>query len=111
MAKFREGLEQFLWDEVFGRKETRPKLFTMKDAWRFFMDTASDNPRVHTCALNITPKGDRFEVVQLMLDADGNILKAAKDQFVGRKIVAEEIDESVTQYMDGQTRKIMRLPE
>ena len=83
----------------------------MMDAWKFFMDTASGNANVDSCVINIEPKGDRFEITQLMLDKEGEILKSDKNGYVGRRVVANDIDASVTKYMNGATRKTMRLPE
>lgn len=103
-----ERLELELW-KLVGGEAVRPKLFTMKDARRFLFDCSENDPKVDGCVLSITPKGEKFEVVQLMVDRGGHIIKASANTYLGRKIIALAIDDSVVEFMDGETRKILKL--
>ena len=113
MAKerFVDKLGSFLWDEVFGRSETRPAVFQMSDAWQFFLEVAQKHPHVAKCVLNIEPKGERFVIMQLMIDANGELIKDGASSYLGRRIVAEALDESVPKFMMGETRKTMEIPK
>lgn len=111
MARLLDHLEKLLWDEVVGRNETHPRNFTLQDAQRFFLETAAKYPQAKGCVLSVEPKGDRFQIIQLLIDGKGEILSVDKERYVGRKIVADDIDDSVVNYLNGETRRTMYLPE
>lgn len=103
-----ERVELGLW-KLMGGEDVRPKLFTMKDARRFLFDCSEDDPKVDGCVLSITPKGEKFEVVQLMVDQTGHIIKKSPSTYLGRQITASAIDDSVVEFMAGETRKMLKL--
>ena len=103
-----ERLELGLW-RLMGGEAVRPKLFTMKDARRFLFDCSEDNPNVCSCVLSITHTGEEFEVVQLMVDQEGHIIKTSASTYLGRQMTASAIDDSVVKFMNGETRKTLKL--
>lgn len=108
MADFTESLELGLW-KLVGGEALRPKLFTMKDARRFLFDCSEEDPKVDGCVLSITHKKGKYEVTQLMVDREGHIIKASANTYLGRQMIASAIDDSVVEFMDGETRKILKL--
>lgn len=110
MANFMQSLEHFLWEEVFGRADTKPKLFTMKMARSFLMEAAEKDDRVAGCILSVQPKGEKYEVVQLMVDKEEELIKLSREAYMGRRMLAEDVDEGVFTFLDGASRKTLRLP-
>ncbi len=100
--------EDMLW-QIIGGEEVRPTLFKMRDARQYLMDVADDHDNVAGCVLSVTPKGEKFEVVQLMIDKAGYPIKNGKEAYLGRKIMAYDIDDSVRKFLKGETRKNMML--
>ena len=100
--------EDILW-RIIGGEETHPTLFRMRDARQYLMDVADDNPQVAGCVLSVVPKGEQFEVVQLMTDKAGYPIKNGRDAYLGRQIMARDIDDSVRNFLKGETRRNMKL--
>ena len=100
--------EEMLW-QIIGGEDVRPTLFKMRDARQYLSDVADDHEDVRGCVLSVTPKGEKYEVVQLMIDQAGYPIKNGKDAYLGRKIIAHDIDDSVRKFLKGETRRNMML--
>lgn len=110
MGKLTDRLSQILWDEVIGRDEVHIKTLDMDNVRRFFMRAAGENAKVFRCGLKIEPKGNHYVITQLMLDKEGKVLRDGSDFYVGRQIYAEQLDDSVIEFMAGKTLRLMDLP-
>ena len=103
-----ERLEYTLYQILCG-DDVRPKLFSMRDARRYLQDVADDPPEVAGCVLEVKPKGQKYSVVQLMVNKEGQLIKNGKDAYLGRTLTANEIDDSVVRFMNGETRRTILL--
>lgn len=95
-----------LWN-IFGGEEVRPKNFTMDNARKFFYEKRMEFPQAKSCVLQVEPHGKNYEVVQLMLDSDMNIIKTDRDLCVGRKLIAENVSKDVFDFLEDKKWKIM----
>ncbi len=105
---FTAELQDKIW-QLIGGQEVRPKLFKMNDARRFLLEVSDDNPKVVGCVLSVTPEKNKFRVVMLMIDRTGNLIQNGKTTYLGRQIVANEIDDSVIEFLNGATHKTLML--
>ena len=100
----RLGLD--LW-QVVGGEEVRPKNFTMINARRWQYEMLEKYPQAKKCALSIRRKGERYEILQALLDNDFNLIKVSHDMCVGRRLLAENLDKSVVEFMAGAQNKLL----
>lgn len=100
----RIGLE--LW-QLVGDEEVRPKNFTMNNARRWQFEMLEKYPAAKKCALSVKRRGDRYEILQALLDEDLNMIKTSRDMCVGRRLLAYNIDQSVTDFLGGETSKLL----
>lgn len=100
----RLGLE--LW-QVVGGEEVRPTNFTMINARRWQYEMLEKYPQAKKCALSIRRKGERYEILQALLDNDFNLIKVSHDMCVGRRLLAENLDKSVVEFMAGAQNKLL----
>jgi len=108
MSEIGRMAEDLLW-QIIGGEEVRPKLFRMRDARQYLYDVVDDNPEVKGCVLSVTPKGQKFEIVQIMIDKEGQPITKGKDAYLGRRIMANDIDDSVRKFLKGETRRNLML--
>ena len=59
------------------------------------------------CTISVERKGDRYEILQAMLDDELNMIKTSRDMCVGRRLLADQIDKSVVEFLDGETSKLL----
>ena len=95
-----------IWNLV-GGEEVRPKNFNMNNARGFFYNKRAEFPQTKSCALKVTPRGNRYEIIQLMLDNDMNPLKVNRDFGVGRRLLADNISQDVVDFLGGKSWKIL----
>ena len=100
--------ESLMW-QIVGGDEAHPRLFRMRDARQYLADVADDHAEVAGCVLSVRPKGEKYEVVQLMTDPSGRLIMNGKDHYLGRRFTASEIDDSVRKFLKGETRRSMTL--
>lgn len=100
----RFGVE--LW-QLIGGEEVRPRNFTMINARRWQFEMLEKHPAAKKCALSIKRRGDRYEILQALLDDDLNLIKTSRDMCVGRRLLADNIDKSVVDFMNGETTKLL----
>ena len=100
----RIGVELF---QLIGGEETRPKNFTMINARRWQFDMLEKYPQAKKCVLSVKKRGDRYEILQAMVDEDLNIIQLSRDMCVGRRLLADKIDKSVVEFLDGETNKLL----
>ena len=99
-------LEMDLW-QMMGGEETRPKLFTMNTANKIRYELLEEYPQAKYCALQVTPKNGRHEIIQILLDEALNPIKQGQGTCVGRQMSAEKIGEDVIKFLDGASYKLM----
>jgi len=99
-------LEMELW-QMIGGEQTRPKLFTMNTANKIRYELMELYPQAKYCALKVTPKGGRCEVIQILLDEGLNPIKEGQGTCVGRQMSAEKIGEDVVKFLNGAIYKLM----
>ena len=104
---FKEHALMSLW-ELVGGDELRPKEFTMSNAWQFYDEKSRQFPQATNCILRITPHGNRFEIVQLLVTDDMELIKLDDESCVGRRLLAESISEDVVDFLGGETFKLMQ---
>ena len=104
--QFSDRVLMELWN-ILGGEEVRPKNFTMNNARKFFYDACEKYPEAEKCVLKVVPRGNGYEVTQVMLDKEDEMIKTGQDFCVGRKIFAEQIDKSVWNFLNGKEWRIM----
>ena len=104
--KIIERMSVELW-QILGGEEVRPKNFTMINARRWQFEMLEKYPHAKKCALGIKRKGRRYEILQAMLDENLELLKTSDDMCVGRRLLAENIDKSVVDFMSGESYKLL----
>lgn len=95
-----------LW-QLIGGEEVRPKVFTMDNARKFYAETRIKYPEATNCVLKVTPHGNRYEIIQLLLNKDLETIKASADTCVGRRLLAETISADVFKFLSGESWKLM----
>lgn len=83
------------------------KIFNMNVAQNFKRDMLAKYPEAKFCALSVTLKGTRYEILQIMLDAKLNPIKENSLIVIGRRLIAESITEDVVRFLSGKIYKIM----
>ena len=64
-------------------------------------------PQASNCVLKVTPHGNRFEIVQLSVTDEMELIPLDDESCVGRRLLAESIPEDVIDFLDGETFKLM----
>lgn len=110
MASLLDRIEYALYENFVAKDELNLAIFTMANAWKFFMECAEKNKKVKECMLDVVQKGDGYKITQLMLDANGMPVKTDADYCVGRIVKAEALDGDVQKFLNGSSRKNIKLP-
>lgn len=95
-----------LWQAI-GGEEVRPKQFTMANAQRFYLERRMEYPEAKNCVLKVTPRGNQYEVVQILLDKDLKEIMVDNEACVGRRILAQSVAPDVIEFLGGETWKLM----
>lgn len=103
---FLDGALRILFDAL-GGEEVRPKNFTMDNARKFYYEKRKEFPQAKNCVLQVVPHGKLYEIVQLMLDDDLEIIKVDNDFCVGRHLMAENVAEDVWKFLDGKEWRLI----
>lgn len=109
MANFLDMVGQALYEDVIGRKDTRLEEFSLLNAWKFLIETAMEDHRVAMGAIQIKRKGERFEIMQLMLNKKGDPIRKDGEFILGRTVYAYSLDEDMSEYMGENKYRIMKL--
>lgn len=99
-------LEMEIW-QLIGGEQTRPENFTMNTANKIRYELMELYPQAKYCALKVTPKGGRYEILQILFDEALNPIKTGQGTCVGRKMSAAKIGEDVVKFLDGNPYKLM----
>ncbi len=111
LSKLLDAAEQSLWDNVFGREYTRPDIFSMKDARKFLMECAADEPSVKQLAIDIEREGQRFKVSLVALDGNKDVIYTGKNTLMGRQLIAERLHKDVNEFMNGETMQYLSIKD
>ncbi len=103
---FSERTLMSLW-ELLGGEEVRPTLFTMTNARTFYMEKRVEFPEATNCVLKVTPQGNRYEVIQLLLNDKMDVIKLSDDTCVGRRLLAKSIAPDVVRFLGGEKWKLL----
>lgn len=104
--EFTERALMGLWD-ILGGEEVRPKIFTMENARKFYFEKRIEYPQAKNCVLKVVPQGEGYEVVQLLLNKDFDLIRISGDTCVGRRLVAQTISVDVKEFLGNETWKLM----
>lgn len=107
---FMDSVDRFLWKALAPEANHIPVL-NMSDVIGFFLKLTEKEPRGNKCLLHIEEKRKGYEVLQVLLDDKEEPLRKTTKAFYGRKIIADRLDESVKQYMNGAESKILNKPK
>ena len=103
---FFDGALRMLY-EAIGGEEVRPKNFTMDNARKFYDEKRREFPQAKNCVLQVVPHGKSYEVVQLILDENLEIIKLDSDLCVGRHLMAENVADDVWQFLKGKEWQLL----
>lgn len=109
MANFFDMIGQVLYEDVWNRKETRLEEFTLLNAWAFLIEAAIEDHRVAMGAIRIVRKGEKYEIMQMMLNKKMDPIKKNGEFVFGRTVYAYAIDDDLTEYLAGKDFAIMKL--
>lgn len=101
-----ERVMMSLW-QVLGGEEVRPTKFNMENARRFYLEKRIEYPEAKNCVLKVTPHGNRYEIVQIMLNKDLEEIKVSGDTCVGRRLLAKSVADDVFNFLGGEKWKLM----
>ncbi len=97
--------------EVFGRlrpeKRNEPQEFrslTMKELTSFAERCRREYPQIDHCSVYCEIMSDRaaFRLTQLMVDVNGNAVKSAKGEPIGRIVHVHRLDQPIHRQIDGR---------
>ena len=109
MANFFDMVGQAFYEDVIGRKDTHLEEFTLLNAWKFLIDAAMENPRVAMGAIKIVRKGERYEIIQIMLNKRMNPIQMKGEFVMGRTVYAYMLDDDMIAYLGEKDSVIMKL--
>lgn len=109
MANFFDLIGQALYEDVIGRKETHLEEFTLLNAWKFLIESAMEDHKVAMGALRVTRKGDRYEIMQLMLNKNMDPIKKSGEFVFGRTVYAYTLDEDLIDFLGEKDMRVMKL--
>ena len=109
MAHFFDMIGQALYEDVIGRKDTRIEEFTLLNAWRFLIDAATEDHRVAMGAIKIVRKGERYEIMQMMLNKNMDPIKKSGEFALGRTLYAYTLDDDMIAYLGEKDYAVMKL--
>ncbi len=95
-----------LWQAI-GGEEVRPKQFTMENARKFYLEKRMEYPEAKNCVLKVTPRGNQYEVVQILLNKDLKEIMVDNEACVGRRLLAKSVAADVMEFLGGETWKLM----
>ena len=109
MANFFDMVGQALYEDVIGRKDTHLEEFSLLNAWKFLIEAAMEDHRVAMGAIKIVRKGERYEIMQMMLNKKMDPIQKNGEFVLGRTVYAYTIDEDMAEYLGGKDFAIMKL--
>lgn len=109
MANILDLIGQALYEDVVGRKDTHLEEFTLLNAWKFLIDVAVEDPRVAMGAIKITRKGERYVIMQMILNKNMDPIHKDGEFVLGRTVYAYSLDEGMQAYLGGKDYAIMKL--
>ena len=93
--------------EAIGGEEVRKKIFTTDNACKFYYEKRKEFPQAKNCVLQVVPHDKLYEIVQLMLDDDLEIINGDNDFCVGRHLMAENVAEAVWKFLDDKEWRLI----
>lgn len=83
--------------------ENKMELFTLKDAKRYFLEMREKYPQASQCTVSVVRGETAYEILQILLDSDGEPLRITTREVAGRKVLASELGEDVQQCLGEKT--------
>ena len=91
------------------RRELRPEVFAMDDAWEFFREMRGRVPEGVKCMLSVRLSQGRYVVTQILMNEREEPIPQTTAAWWGRTVEARRLDPSVTRFLGDGTARIMEM--
>lgn len=96
-----DAVQRKLKSMVMG--EEAAEIFTLQNAKQYFLEMRKKYPLACQCAIHMERAGQKYEILQLLLDSDKEPIRVTTKTVVGRRVMAEALDKDMLDCFDNKS--------
>lgn len=96
-----DAVQRKLKSMVMGEESV--EVFTLQNAKQYFLEMRKKYPLASQCAVHMERAGEKYEILQFLLDDEVEPIRVTTKTVVGRKVMAGALDEDMLPCFDGKS--------